>query len=124
MRLLLCLAMLGYLTATPALSAQKDYNGRWAIYGTTEQGQCKPGFRLNVRISRGRAYIVGRPLSDGRTAVSSRGQVNIRYVNGIDVITINGMLQQRSGAGKWHYPTYRCTGRWRAKKLWTVFGKR
>lgn len=123
MRLLVCLAMLALLTATPALPAQKDFNGRWAIYGTTEQGQCKPGFRLNVRISRGKAYVIGRSLG-GRQAVSASGQVNIRYVKGIDVITINGMLKHRTGAGRWHYPTYRCTGRWRAKRLWSAFGKR
>jgi hypothetical protein len=123
MRLLLNLTMLGVLTATPALPAQKDYNGRWAIYGTTEQGQCKRGFRLNIRISRGKAYVVGRSLG-GRKAVSSGGQVNIRYVDGGDVITINGMLKSRTGAGKWHYPTYRCTGQWRAKKLWSAVGRR
>lgn len=117
MRRLLCLAMLGLLTATPALSAQKDYNGRWAIYGTTEQGRCVPGFQFNVRIFRGRAYVIGRSLNGRRQAVSSGGQVNIRYVDGIDVITISGMLKKGTGAGRWHYPTYSCVGRWRAKKL-------
>lgn len=115
MRLLLCLSVLGLL-ATPTLAAQKDYNGRWAIYLTTERGQCVPGFRLNVRIRRGKAYIVGRSLSGRTAAVSSSGRVNIRYVDGTDVITVSGRLDKRSGSGRWQFPTYRCIGHWRAKR--------
>lgn len=116
MRILLCMAMLGFTMATPATAAQKDYNGRWAIIGTTESGSCVPGFRLNVRVFKGKAYVIGRSLNGKRRAVSSRGKVNIRYVDGADVINISGMLRKRSGAGRWTLPTYRCTGRWRAER--------
>jgi hypothetical protein len=115
MRLLLCLSILGLLWA-PALAAQQDYNGRWAINLTTERGQCVPDFRLNIRIRRGKAYIVGRSLSGRKAAVSSSGRVNIRYIDGADVITVSGRLNKRTGAGRWQYPTYRCTGYWRAKR--------
>jgi hypothetical protein len=117
MRQLLCLAILAVLTATPAVPAQKDYNGRWAIFGTTDRGQCLRGFRFKVRVFRGKAYMIGYSLSGAKTAIGSGGQVNIRYANGVDVITVDGMLKQRTGAGRWHYPTYRCVGRWRARKL-------
>jgi len=109
--------MFALLTATPALPAQKDYNGRWAIVGTTERGKCQLGFRLRVRIFRGKAYLIGRSLNGARTAIGSRGQVNIKYVNGPDVITVTGRLDKRTGTGRWHYPTYRCVGHWRARKL-------
>jgi hypothetical protein len=117
MRQLLCLALFGLLTSTPALPAQKDYNGRWAIFGTTEHGRCSRGFRFKVRVFRGKAYIIGHSLSGARTAIGSRGEVSIRYVNGVDVITVSGLLDKRTGAGRWDYPTYRCVGWWRAKKL-------
>ena len=117
MRQLLWLAVFGLLWSTPALPAQKDFNGRWAIYGTTERGQCLRGFRIRVRIFRGKAYVIGYSLSGAKMAIDSRGRVNINYVNGVDVILVNGMLKRRSGAGRWHYPTYRCVGSWRATKL-------
>lgn len=117
MRQFLCLVMFALLTATPALPAQKDFNGRWAIHATTDRGQCWRGFRLTVRIFRGKAYLIGYSLNGAKTAIGSRGQVNIRYARGADVITINGMLKRRTGAGSWHFPTYRCAGRWRASKL-------
>jgi len=115
MHRLLCLGIVAMLT-TPVLSGEKDYNGRWAIYGTTERGQCARGFRLNVRVVRGKAHVIGYPFSGRKNAVSSQGNVNIQYVKGADVITINGMLQNRTGAGSWQYPTYRSTGRWRAER--------
>jgi hypothetical protein len=118
MRFALGLAMLGLILAIPAASAaQKDYNGRWAIYGTTDKGACFKGFRLSVRIAKGKAFLIGRALNGTKTAVSSRGQVNIKYVKGRDVITASGTLKGGYGAGKWAFPTYRCTGRWRAERL-------
>jgi hypothetical protein len=118
MRFALGLAMLGLIFAVPAASAaQKDYNGRWAIYGTTDRGACFKGFRLSVRIAQGKAFLVGRALNGTKTAVSSRGQVNIKYVNGRDVITATGRLKGEYGAGSWSYPEFRCTGRWRAERL-------
>jgi len=116
MRQVLSLAILGLLATTPALPAQKDYNGRWTIYGVTERGQCVRGFRVKVRVLRGKAYIIGRSLSGARTAIGAAGQVNIKYVKGIDVITANGRLNKRDGGGRWSYPTYQCTGRWRAER--------
>jgi hypothetical protein len=116
MRLVLSLALLGLLTITPAMAGQKDYNGRWAIFATTERGQCVKGFRLAIRIHQGKAYIVGRSVNGTKAAVNARGHVNIKYVSGDDVITVNGILKGRSGGGKWSYPTYRCTGRWRAER--------
>jgi hypothetical protein len=117
MRRLLLTAILAVLATTPASPAQKDYNGRWTIFGTTEKGQCVPGFRIKVRVFRGKAYIIGYSLNGTKTAISSRGQVNIKYVNGVDVIMASGTLKKRTGDGRWHYPTYRCSGRWRAEKL-------
>jgi len=117
MRQFLCLVMFVLLTATPALPARKDFNGRWAIEATTERGQCQHGFRLRVRVFRGKAFLIGRSLSGAKTAIGSRGQVNIKYVNGPDVITVSGRLNKRTGIGRWHYPTYRCVGQWRARKL-------
>jgi len=116
MRYFLCATVFGLFTITSALAAQKDYDGRWAIFATTEKGHCVKGFRLSVRISNGKAYVVGRSISGTKTAVNSRGQINIRFVDGSDVITANGALKKRSGAGKWAYPTFRCTGRWLAKR--------
>jgi hypothetical protein len=118
MRLLTGLALIGLLAAPlPAHAAQKDYNGKWRIYATTEKGQCVKGFRLSIRISRGKAYMIGNSLSGTKTAISSRGQVNIKYVNGRDVITATGRLRGEYGAGSWSYPEFRCTGRWRAERL-------
>ncbi len=117
MRQLLCLLVLGLVASTPALPAQKDYNGRWKIVGKTESGSCARGFRMNIRIHRGKAYMIGRSLSGARTAISSRGQVSIKYVNGRDVITANGLLKRRTGSGRWHYKTQRCAGSWWAERL-------
>jgi len=116
MRHFLYATIFGFLTMTTALAAQKDFDGRWAIFATTDRGQCVKGFRLSVRISNGKAYVVGRSVNGAKTAVSSRGLVNIRYVDGSDVITANGALKARTGSGKWAYPTFRCTGRWHAKR--------
>ena len=118
MRLLTGLALIGLLAAPlPAMAAQKDYNGRWRITATTEKGQCVRGFRLSIRISQGKAFMIGHSLSGTKTAISSRGQVSIRYVNGRDVITATGRLKGEYGAGSWAYPGFRCTGRWRAERL-------
>ena len=118
MRLLTGLALIGLLAAPlPAMAAQKDYNGRWRIYATTEKGQCMRGFRLSIRISQGRAFMIGHSLNGTKTAISSRGQVNIKYVKGRDVIVATGRLKGAFGAGSWTYPEFRCTGRWRAERL-------
>lgn len=117
MRHLLCLVIFGLLVSAPALSAQKDYNGRWQVVGKTESGSCARGFRMNVRIYKGKAYIIGRSLSGAKTAISSRGRVSIRYVNGRDVITASGLLRKRTGSGRWHYRTLRCAGSWWAERL-------
>ena len=116
MRHLICAALFGLLTITPAQSAQKDYNGRWTIIGTTEHGQCVKGFKLKIRIYDGKAYVIGRSLNGTKSAISSRGHVTIKYVSGKDVITANGSLKRRSGTGRWNFPTYRCAGRWRAER--------
>lgn len=117
MHLLVGLALIGLVAAPlPATAAQKDYNGRWRIFATTERGQCVKGFRLSIRISKGKAYMIGHSLSGTQTAVSSRGQVTIKYVNGRDVITATGLLKGEFGSGRWTYPIYRCTGSWRAER--------
>ena len=116
MRHFLYAIIFGLLTITAAPAAQRDYDGRWAIFATTEKGQCVKGFRLSVRISNGKAYVVGRSVNGTETAVNSRGLVDIRFVDGSDVITANGALKRRSGSGKWAYPNFRCTGRWIAKR--------
>jgi hypothetical protein len=118
MRFLLCFAFAGLIfAAPPAHAAQKDYNGRWSITGITDRGHCMKGFRLSIRIAKGRAFMIGRSLNGAKSAISSRGQVNIKYVSGHDLITANGTLKGEYGAGSWTYPTYRCTGRWRAERL-------
>ena len=116
MRLILCLALFGLLSINPAYAGQKDYNGRWAIFGTTERGKCVRGFRLAVRISKGKAFVIGRAINGNKVAVNSRGRVKIKYVSGKDVITVNGTLRGRSGGGRWSYHTHSCSGRWRAER--------
>lgn len=116
MRQFLYSSVFALLTITPALSSQSDYDGRWAIVATTDQGQCVKGFELSVRILKGKAYVVGRSVNGAKTAVNSRGLVDIKFVDGSDVITAKGALKKRSGSGHWAYPTFRCTGRWQAKR--------
>ena len=117
MRQFLCLVMFALLNTMPAMSAQKDFNGRWAIDATADRGQCWRGFRLTVRAFRGRASLIGFSLNSAGTAISSSGQVDVRYGRGADVIAVNGMLQRRTGAGRWHFPTYRRVRRLQAPKL-------
>jgi len=109
--------MFALLNTMPAMSVQKDFNGRWAIDATTDRGQCWRGFRSTVRAFRGRACLTGLSLNSASTAISSSGQVDVRCGRGADVIAVNGMLQRRTGAGRWYFPTYRRVGRWQATKL-------
>ena len=116
MRHILCGAFFGLLTVTSAMAAQKDYNGRWSISATSDQGQCVEGFRLSVNISNGMAYVVGHSVNGSKKAISSGGLVDIKYVDGSDVITAKGALKGRSGSGNWAFPNFRCTGHWRAER--------
>ncbi len=113
---LICVAMLGFLKATPSTAVQKDYYGRRTIIGTTESGCCVLGFCVNVRVFKGKAYDKGCSLNGKRHVFSSSGQVNIRYVDGSDLINIDRMLKKRTRAGRWTVPTYRCIGPWRAER--------
>jgi hypothetical protein len=116
MRHILCGALFGLLAITPAMAAQKDYNGRWSISATTEQGHCVEDFRLSISISNGMAYVVGHSVNGSKKAISENGQVNIKYVEGNDVITAKGALKGRSGSGKWAFPAFRCIGHWHAER--------
>ena len=116
MRHFLYVALFGLFAISPSLAAQKDYNGRWAVFATTDRGQCVKDFKLSVRISKGMAYVVGRSVTGKKTAVNSNGKVDIIYIDGKDIFTANGSLKDRDGSGIWTYPTFRCAGRWHAQR--------
>ena len=117
MRLVISSLVLAILMTTPALPGQNDYNGRWQIFATTDRGQCARLFRFKVRVNKGKAYMVGRSVNGAQTAIGARGDVLISYVKGRDVINASGRLKGSKGWGSWTYPTYRCTGQWRAERL-------
>jgi hypothetical protein len=117
MRVALCLALCCLIFSAPAApAAEKDFSGRWAIFAVTDSGQCLRGFRLAVRVNKGKAYLVGHSSKGATSSISSRGDVSIRYVKGHDLITVIGRLKGTYGSGAWAFPNYRCVGRWRAER--------
>jgi hypothetical protein len=104
------------LSGTTAL-AQQQFDGRWSIQASPENGACKRARRFAVIVQDG---TVGSATSRGTHTsggLDPSGRVQGSVVRNKTKVDITGSLSGRTGSGTWVVAgRLNCSGRWSAEK--------
>jgi hypothetical protein len=97
-----------------ALAATKNHDGIYAIYITTQRGDCDKVFYWKISVSGGRVSAAGDTPVEASGQISGLGTVSLAFQSLGQVATATGKLASGSGRGTWSSSTMRCAGSWRA----------
>jgi hypothetical protein len=113
------LVIAGVAAAAPAVAAESDFDGRWAVQMVTESGICDRSYNYAIAIEDGRVRYLPEP-GDRPPSVSgkvgSNGAVNLGIQKGIAHVNASGRLQATNGGGTWRLALLGCSGRWTAQR--------
>jgi hypothetical protein len=101
------------LTATPA-RALPAYDGLWSVSIVTEKGDCDPGYRYPIRITRGVLSNAGDTAFTIAGSVGSTGLIRVTVSHGSASASGLGRLSGNLGSGSWNGGS--CSGTWTAER--------
>jgi hypothetical protein len=92
-----------------------NYDGKWSVELSTEQGQCGLNYKGMLNVADGRIADAGMFIKTSG-AVDPTGRVAIQITRGSDSLSAGGVLKGSTGDGKWNSSSQQCSGRWRAAR--------
>ncbi|HXW73118.1 MAG TPA: hypothetical protein VEK34_17115 [Methylocella sp.] len=101
--------------AQEALAAAQDFDGTYAVYITTRQGDCDKSYLWTISVSGGRVSSTGETAMEASGRVHA-GKVDLAFERLGQVARATGKLTKGVGSGTWTSPTMGCNGYWRAKR--------
>ena len=99
------------LTATSSF-ALPGYDGLWSVSIVTERGDCDPGYRYPIRISKGRLANAGDTTFTITGQVGQTGAITVTVSAAGKSATGSGRLAGDMGGGSWTGGS--CSGSWTA----------
>ncbi len=105
---------LALTAASPALAGSEGkYDGAWSVSVVAEKGNCNPQ-TWTVIVADGRLQRVQELPVSASGSIDARGQARFQVAS---MVNADGLMQARSGSGRWDAPGQSCSGRWRAARL-------
>lgn len=96
------------------LSSTQNPDGIYAVYITTQQGDCDKSYHWKISVSGGHVTSAGDTPMEASGQISQRGTVALAFERLGQVANVTGRLAKGSGSGTWSSATMRCAGSWRA----------
>ena len=111
----LCALIAAAATLTTTSSfALPGYDGLWSVSIVTERGDCDPGYRYPIRISKGRLANAGDTTFTITGQVGQTGAINVTVSAAGKSATGSGRLAGDMGGGSWTGGS--CSGSWTAER--------
>ena len=103
------------LTAvTPALAGSDGkYDGTWSVSVVAEKGNCNPQ-TWTVIVAGNRLQRVQELPVSASGSIDAQGQARFQVAS---MVNADGVMKDKSGAGRLDAPSQSCSGRWRAARL-------
>jgi len=101
------------LTATTSF-AEPRYDGLWSVSIVTEKGDCDPGYRYPIRISKGTLVNAGDSPFNISGRVAETGAITVTVSAGGKSANGSGHLAGNGGGGFW--TGGQCSGSWTAER--------
>jgi len=96
------------------LTSTQNPDGIYAVYITTQQGDCDKSYQWKISVSGGRVSSTGDTPMEASGQISQRGVVALAFQRMGQVATVTGRVAKGYGSGTWSSTTMRCGGSWRA----------
>src|SRR4029077_8707833 len=106
--------MASAIIACTASFAVPGYDGLWSVSIVTEKGDCDPGYRYPVRISKGTLANAGNTMFTITGKVAGTGAVTVTLNAAGKSATGSGRLAGNIGTGSWSGGA--CSGSWTAER--------
>ena len=114
-RTTLCAAIAATATLTSTTGfAMPRYDGLWSVLIVTQKGDCDPGYRYPVRISKGTLVNAGDSPINISGRVAETGAITVIVSAGSKSATGSGRLDGTMGGGLWTGGA--CSGSWTAER--------
>lgn len=116
MRTFLALFACVVLAAAAQADSKSQFNGRWSVRVTGNEGECLVAYSLLFDVDGTRLIYAGsRPIiAEGK--IDRRGKVRVRFRSAQDDLRATGTLRKLSGAGRWTNVAAGCGGNWTAQR--------
>jgi hypothetical protein len=101
------------LTSTTGF-AMPRYDGLWTVSVVTQKGDCDPGYRYPIRISKGTLVNAGDSAFNISGRVADTGAITVTVSAGGKSATGFGRLAGTMGGGSWTGGS--CSGSWTAER--------
>ncbi len=116
---LLAAALMGAASANAAqaqtaLASAQNPDGIYAVYITTQRGDCDKSYNWKISVSGGRVSSAGDTPMEASGQISQRGIVDLAFQRLGQIATVTGKLVSGHGSGTWSSSTMQCGGSWRA----------
>jgi hypothetical protein len=105
---------LALAAASPAFAGSDNkYDGAWSVSVVAEKGNCNPQ-TWTVIVAGNRLQRVQELPVSASGSIDASGQARFQVAS---MVNADGVMKDRSGAGRWDAPAQSCSGRWRAARL-------
>lgn len=102
--------------AQTALTAAQNPDGIYAVYITTNHGDCDKSYNWKISVSGGRVSSAGDTPLAATGQISQRGIVDLAFQGLGQIAKVTGKLMSGHGFGTWSSSTMQCGGSWRASR--------
>jgi len=109
----LALVLASAIASPVSAGSDGKYDGTWSVSVVTEKGNCNPQ-TWTVIVAGNRLQRVQELPVSASGSISAQGQARFQVAS---MVSADGMMQEKSGAGRWDAPSQSCSGRWRAARL-------
>jgi hypothetical protein len=92
------------------------HDGTYAVYITTNRGDCDKHYHWMILVSGGRVSSAGHTPMNASGHINPRGNVHLTFKRFHHAATATGRLTTEAGSGTWHSPTMECAGSWHARR--------
>ncbi len=112
------IAALCALSANASVASAAEYDGKWSVHVTTNQGSCERTKQYDVNVANGRIHYFSYTSVSMYGVVSPDGRVIVSLRHFDDKAEGTGRLSGQSGAGDWKGvgKFAACAGRWEAQR--------
>ena len=101
------------LTSTASFAVPR-YDGLWSVSIVTQKGDCDPGYRYPIRISKGALLNAGDSAFNISGRVADTGAITVTVTAGGKSAIGSGRLAGAMGGGSWTGGS--CSGSWTAER--------
>jgi len=98
------------------LTSMQNPDGVYAVYITTQHGDCDKSYQWKISVSGGRVSSAGDTPMEASGQINQRGVVALAFQRMGQIATVTGRVAKGHGSGTWSSSTMQCGGSWRAMR--------